>query len=404
MQKLAAGSANWDMWLRSRWLPLGFVVFLSAFFWAPERHDYKLLVNYFLLLPALLAALNFAAWRTVLDKPLFWLALAYLSYMTAIALLKRTDNAAEYIKWSGYLLLFLFAVGLRMDIRQRRLAQLLLLTAAVAAAAVVYAVAYDYCKGLFDGAEDYRLTGYGALYNPLRSAHLFGAFAAIAFWFAATRQGFRRERMLAWLAGTICFIGVLLSGSRSPLFALFGVGLYLALREVQPGKRLVALGLLIFFSAMIGVALWPELTERGLSLRPEIWRYTWSLIVQHPWFGAGLNAPLTIPVAGTVFVDTHNILLAAMFRGGIVGLALFAAQYILALYLLHRDKPCSPLQKLAIVLTLYGLLTLQFDGGSLIGRPTEFWVLLWLPLALALRALYADSESSKVDDLHVSTT
>ena len=372
-----------DNWIISYWLPFGLLAFLSGFFWAPERHDYKLLVSYSLLLPALLSTFNIYAWKTIAGKPIFWLALTYLAYMTMVGLFRQNENASEYIKWSWYVALFLFAIGLRMRISQEHLAKILLIATSIAAGSVLYAVARDYTSNIM--APGYRLTGYGALYNPLRSSHLFGAFTCIAIWYAFNHREQRWLNKIAWTTAAICFTGVVLTGSRSPLFALFILATLIALYEIWLRRRAYWLCVLIAVSGMLMLFFGAGLTERGLSLRPDIWRYSWNLITENLWLGAGLNAPLRIPLNGQVFLDPHNIILAVLFRGGILGLSLFTAQYCYALYAMWRLPVKSPYRHLTIALIGYGLLTLQFDGGSLIGRATEFWVLLWLPLAFALR-------------------
>ena len=372
---------------------------MSGFFWAPERHDYKLLVSYSLLLPALLSTFNIYAWKTIAGKPIFWLALTYLAYMTMVGLFRQNENASEYIKWSWYVVLFLFAIGLRMRITDYRLSQVLLLSAVIAAAAIIYAAARDLISGAILN-ENYRLIGYGALYNPLRSSHLFGAFACIAAWYATNNGQHSYRRALAWLATTVCFAGILLTGSRSPLFSIFALCLMIALFDLYRRKNPATLAALAGLSLAICFPLWSTLSERGLSLRPEIWGHVWGLVPQNPLFGVGLNEPLRIKVAEAVFLDTHNIVLAVLYRGGMIGVALFLIMYGYSLYRIWSTSSESRLHTLSAILMLYGLLTLQFDGGSLLGRPTEFWVLLWFPLALSLRVGRSDNERPIFDKFH----
>jgi O-antigen ligase len=174
----------------------------------------------------------------------------------------------------------------------------------------------------------------------------------------------------------------------------------IALFDLYRRKNPATLAALAGLSLAICFPLWSTLSERGLSLRPEIWGHVWGLVPQNPLFGVGLNEPLRIKVAEAVFLDTHNIVLAVLYRGGMIGVALFLIMYGYSLYRIWSTSSESRLHTLSAILMLYGLLTLQFDGGSLLGRPTEFWVLLWFPLALSLRVGRSDNERPIFDKFH----
>ncbi len=378
--------ANLDRLICSYWLPAGFFIFLIAFFLAPNQHYYKIIVTDLLLLPALFASLTPSARLTALrQNPALILVVIYLFYMAANTFLRRTQDKAEFVQWGAYILLFLVAIGARMRITTQRLQQLLISAALVAAGAGLFTLSRDLHSGAFYHRE-YRLEGYGALYNPLRSGELFGAFSLIGAW-AVLSINSKLMRGLAFSAAAICFITVLLTGSRSPLVALLAAGLCATLLEKNRTRRLLWRVLLGAITSAVAILCWSELSARGTSLRPEIWWFVLRLCLQHLWFGVGLDAPLTIPVSvGVTFVnDPHNVFLAALFYGGIFGLLLFIAAFFTSGLLAWRMRHHSTLATLASMLQLYGLATLQFDGGCLISRPNDFWVLYWMPIALYLR-------------------
>jgi O-antigen ligase len=235
-------------------------------------------------------------------------------------------------------------------------------------------------------SSSYRLTGYGALYNPLRSAHLFGFFCVVGLWLTISFESTHRQRLVAAIIAIICLLGTVLTGSRAPLFGLAVAGVYLIYFATPP--RLFMRSLLIGALVVAGFCsmFWQQLTVRGLSLRPQIWSEVIKQWQEHPWFGAGYNAALSIKLdlVEDTFFDTHNIVLAALFYGGIIGAVLFCAMHTTAFYQAFRKQSSLRASVLASSLMIYGLTTLQFDGGSIIGRPNEFWLLLWFPIGLFL--------------------
>lgn len=382
-------------------LAFGFALFLTGLFIFPSGHNYKVALNYLLMIPALLACTAMLRWWPALRKA-GWLpvmVLIYLVYMTANSLLQNRSDGVEFVLWSIYIATFLIAIGLCMDIPSRVLCQLLWGAALVAAIASAYAIGRDYFSGLMQ-QTGYRLIGYGALYNPLRTGHLLGAFAIIAVWCGCScgmstglsAPVFRWQRYVAMLMATIIFVAILFTDSRAPLLALLGVAVCMVLSMTSPRRRwgyLVAIASIAIFS--IGF-FGERLSERGLSLRPELWWLSLHESAANLWFGVGLGRDIAITsVTGVPFFDTHNIFISALYHGGVIGLVLFCALFFGAVWIAWRDRKKSTFFALAAALQLFGIATLQFDGGSLIGRPTEFWMLYWLPIALTL---FAQRQSS----------
>lgn len=368
------------------WLSCGLLIFLTGFFWAPSQHHYKLIVTDLLLFPALLAAFSANHWRKLWRKcGAIALLGAYLVYFSANDLWHKNEDASEYIQWSAYLVLFFFAIGQRLAITDDELLKLFSIAAGIAAAAGLFAIAADIRAGVFL-QQEYRLIGYGALYNPLRSAEVFGVFAVIGTWCALIASS-AIIRWTAVAASCVCFATVLFTGSRSPLIGLLLAALYIVYSEAKGTGLRRWLAALVIASTVVISIFWQALTARGTSLRPEIWGHVLHLCRQQPWFGFGLNSRAEIPTnSGAIFSDTHNIFLNALYSGGIVGLFLLLLLFgtFLRLTWSYCDKP---MRRLIFAWLIYSFMTLQFDGGSLLGRPGEFWLLLWLPLALCIRSL-----------------
>ena len=105
------------------------------------------------------------------------------------------------------------------------------------------------------------------------------------------------------------------------------------------------------------------------------------LIAQHPWLGLGQNAPFTLVVAGADYTHSHNVLTQTMIELGLPGLLLLVALWLATAWLgwRHRQRVTGRL-----VLWVYASVVLQFDMPQLLDSPRPGWLLVWLPLALAL--------------------
>lgn len=381
-------------WICRYWLAAGFVFFVCGLFIAPDRHDYKVALNYLMMLPGLIAACFVARWwpAAVRQRALLLPVAAYLMYMAANACLQNREEGLAFVQWAAYIAIFVVAVGLCLEMSAQRIAQVLWLGAVAASAAALYAVFLDFSSGVIRHPE-YRLSGYGALYNPLRSGHLFGAFFIVAIWCALLAPLAKVQRALAVLCGVVQLIALLLTGSRSPLLALLVVAL-LIVATVPKSRGWRYCGFFLLAAGMTLLGFGERLIARGWSLRPELWQLTLAQVAERPWFGAGLGNQILLNASnGVPYYDTHNIFLAALYYGGGVGLLLFAACFGAGFRVAWSRRSRAPQFWIAALLQVFGIATLQFDGGSLIGRPTEFWILYWLPIALTLQALREPADS-----------
>lgn len=380
-----AGYRTWDWWLCRVWLPLGLFIQLSGFFWLSHTHLYKVNVANLLLLPAFISLFDRKAWKTALQTPLLRIVFIYLAYMSLVPILRQNEDPLECLHRSFYIALYIFAIGQRININTQNLHRILLSSSILCGLAIIYGIGYDiFYQRLW--SDTYRLIGYGTLYNPLRSGHLFGFFCIIALWLIFNHENLLGGRWLGVALTAICLTGTALTGSRAPLAGVALAGFYL-IYFTAPQKQLRNSLLLAVITLITVCALfWEQFTIRGLSLRPQIWAEVIRQWREHPWFGAGYNAILTIRISLSeeTFFDTHNIVLAILYYGGIIGALLFLTMHATAFYQAFKKQKSSPTAVLVASLMIYGLTSLQFDGGSMIGRPNEFWLLLWFPIALLL--------------------
>src|SRR5690606_35623454 len=86
-----------------------------------------------------------------------------------------------------------------------------------------------------------------------------------------------------------------------------------------------------------------------------------------------------------IFTDPHNIPLAVLLSGGIIGLALWLNLYFQCLRPAWNNRK----DRLVFVLsaaTVFGLAASLTEGGDFLSRPKEHWFLIWIPMALLTAA------------------
>lgn len=360
-------------------LPLGWLVTLTGMFWAWERPHYHKSFYIFLAFPTLLALiLRPRLLKPLTSNPLFIAFLTFSAYtMLSLAWSDTENSVGSLLKRPLYIAMLMFAAGLIALRTPERLGQLTRLAAIIAAVAAGLSLLYFAFNT--PSIFRYRLTGYGALYNPLLTGHVFGAFAA--FWLASWFQARSPLSPLPIICLALLGAAILATGSRTPLVGLAGALIWLLI--VGDRRRgMIALGLAAL--ALLGVAiLHPEaVTQRGISYRPAIWMDALRQIGEHPWLGHGYDSPMTVAIPGIrKLSDPHNIELGVLYAGGIVGLVLWMTLYGLAMYFswIYRKHPAVTL---AATWLVFGFASGLTEGSAFMSRPKEHWFLIWLPLAM----------------------
>ncbi|WP_449431692.1 O-antigen ligase family protein [Pseudomonas putida] len=366
-------------------LPLGWLVILTGMFWAWDRALYHRLYYLFLAFPTLLALLlQPQLLKRLCANPLFIAFLAFCAYtIVSIAWSDSASSAGSLAKRPLYTAMLMLAAGIIALRSPAHLEQCTRLAATVAALTAGLSLIYF---ALFEAHHpESRLTGYGALYNPLLTAHVFGAFTA--FWLATWFQARNALSPLPLICLAVLGVAILATGSRTPLIGLAAaLGWLLLVGDRRRG--LIAIG--VFVVTLIGVALiYPEvITQRGVSYRPAIWMESLRQISEHPWLGHGYDSPMTVIIANldTPLADPHNIELGVLYAGGIVGLLSWMTLYGLALYFcwVYRKQPAVTI---AATWLVFGFAAGLTEGSAFMSRPKEHWFLIWLPLAM----VYAQS-------------
>lgn len=209
----------------SHWiLPLGWLALLTGMFWVGDRSDYHRLFYILLAAPTLLyVILQPRLLRPLTGSPLFIAFLAFSSYMMLSLSWSTPENSTgSLLKRPLYIALLFFCaaiLALEAPLRLKTATWLAALGAVISAAATLLQYYWD--------ANPLRLTGYGALYNPLLSAHVYGAFTAL--WLAYWMQS--RPILAPLPLISLALLGGLLiaTGSRTPLVGLTAALMWLVL-------------------------------------------------------------------------------------------------------------------------------------------------------------------------------
>ncbi|MBK9120759.1 MAG: O-antigen ligase family protein [Phycisphaerales bacterium] len=208
---------------------------------------------------------------------------------------------------------------------------------------------------------------------------------------AMTRNRFLRIAIIA--AGPIILTGMMMTGSRSALIAVFGsalLGLAFTRRASAAQRILIPVTAAVVIAAttyfVLGSGVLGErpqerinaLLERGVAAREEsryeIWMTAFRTFLSKPWgFGYG-NTAFALEARTGVFIDIHSTMLSALVDGGVASFGLF----VVGLYLLWRAI-------WSIRFGLYGLpatMLFMFTMLSSLTHTIHFSKWFWIPLTI----------------------
>ncbi|MFP6851551.1 MAG: O-antigen ligase family protein [Pseudomonas sp.] len=359
-------------------LPLGFVALLVGLAGLPERSLYHKVFYALIAVPTLLALIlrprsSGALW---LD-PVIIAFLIFSTWALISVCWSDTDQSFGTLFKRPLYILMLFASCALMALQPNaRLAYSTLLAALIMLPLTTYSLVF-FVANWTPGA---RFVGDGALDNPLLSSHLFGSFCAL--WLALSMTLSPRQSWSALIAAVLMGLALMATGSRTPLVA---IALACAWLIVACWSKRSAWLLLSGVLMMLALALlYPEvLSSRGMSYRPELWAKTLSKVAQQPWqgFGFGAHLAIFIPDLNMSFREPHNFALGVLYYTGIIGLALWLTMHCLALFQCWKHRS-NYLFIVCGALLVYGIGAGLTEGGGILSRPKEHWMVTWIPLAL----------------------
>jgi O-antigen ligase len=372
-------------WLTGLILPFGWFCLLTGMFWISDRTYYHKLYYLLVALPTFVALLcRPQVLVDLLRNPLVQCFVLFSAYMLLSLLWSDTDNSASGIIKRPLYIFLLFSICALLAQRSldhlARPTQLAALASSLCALGSLLWFLHDNYNLSLQGVAEVRLAGYGALYNPLLTSHVYGFFAA--WWMACWLSDQRKLPFIPVTSILILSILILATGSRTPLVGLGVALLWLTLLNVNR-KALLVLACVACAGAIV-LYVHPEaLLQRGYSYRPQIWGEAIRQFEESPWFGHGLEHPIRIKLEEIpyAFADPHNIQLAVLICGGLAGWALWILMYAVALGYCVRERHCAKVRAISALL-VFGLTAGMTEGGSFISRPKEHWFLIWIPLAM----------------------
>lgn len=377
-------------WICNYWLPVGFLALLTGMFWVGERSGYHKIFYILFAAPTLLALiLKPEKIKQILKNPIVICFLIFSLYTCITLIWSISDSKASQLKQPLYILLLFGGVILCKDSKaltlEKTISAAIIISAISAITSIIYFLYFD------ANAED-RINGYRALYNPLLSSHVYGMFIAVTLAYLTLKT----KNKYIW---TTCLLPLLafiyLSGSRTPLVGITACLVTIAI--LKPSKRTLLITLLVIISMLLATYLKPTMiSQRGLSLRPEIWNLAWLQIQDALWFGHGMDSPMVFWVEPVpyAFADPHNLLLAVWFSGGLVGLLLWAALYSTCAYCIWKNRN-NNLVVIAAAAIAFGFAAGLTEGKSFMSRPKEHWFLLWIPFSILAYAIQPNWEQVK---------
>jgi O-antigen ligase len=224
-----------------------------------------------------------------------------------------------------------------------------------------------------------RIVGDGVVATANYAAAVMGV---ACVWAVQLESPSPRWNAARWGAVVLLLGFVALTDTRSVWLAL---ALCVALSPLWSRRLAAKVGAVLVLLGAAAVALFlpSPLGSRGMSLRPQIFEDAVAMIHAHPWLGLGQGTPFQIEVNGQHFTHSHNLFTQATIELGMPGLLLTLTLWLLIGWQGWRQR-ALPQGRLLLSTWIFASVVLQFDMPQLLDSPRPGWLLIWLPLGLAL--------------------
>ncbi len=383
----------------SHYMPRLFMIWLLLSVLAPHQEIYKIFFH-IIVIPAILVVLFTRQSRINWRDPLLittFILVAYSSLATFVVGTGPWSDHFRAFRWGVETVFCLMAFYLWLPgvlKAPRWWGRFFILLSLLGAFGGFSLLAF----GLIQG----RLSGLGALHNPIQASSILIIYLAIGYCLIFMRKRPLQDQGSVWLmvpATIAVSMFVLMSQSRAPiialvfflLFLMYGlltrINLLKTAALLAGGSGLVA-GLL---SLIYGIDHYKDLLLfRGWSYRLEIWEGYLAYPPKSWFFGFGagtdpsqLQAAKEIwKPAGLPVTHAHNLWLGTLVETGIIGLALLTVIAVLLLKsaLSYRRGDILPSGRLMLLFLVF-MLTLT-GSHTLVISIKAVWLFGWLPLLL----------------------
>lgn len=371
------------------WMMLGMVVMPAGVSFNPGK-GYQASMIVLLYLPAMWLGFSQRArvWRQLWPLPAFRVFLGLLAWATLSLLWGGLKRPGDELGRLLSVLAFVLGWQACMADDLPRMRTLLLATGV----GIAVCAAYYSARFILDSTEDARIVGEGIIATSNYAAALMGA---VALWLSQLVFVDRRLARLRYAAIALLLVFIGLTQTRSVWLALAITLVAMSAWMPAYRKRVIIGAALLAAAALVALAVRPDLlTERGTSLRPELFQQSMDLIAQHPLLGLGQGVPFQLIVNGAAYTHTHNALTQITVELGLPGVLLLACLWLMIGWQgwRHRDGMEG---RIALTLWVYASVVLQFDMPQLLDSPRPGWLLVWMPLAITLGLAWREHEQAQ---------
>ena len=316
------------------------------------------------------------------------LAALFLVYMALSVAWSNSDERVTKSLIEAFLVFtFCLSIPLSAARFQWFLNTLALLTILAAVVNCGYSIYLHFALPNFQPLPEPRLYSLGRLSNPVIGAFSYSFAAVLAVYMMLTNE--RRVAKLAYALVVLFFLwAIVLTGSRGVYLALAaGVSLGVLLR--YPGKlKIQMLGVaftLTTLSLTAYLLLGQELLfKRGFSFRPEIWtEFISRTMTGNIWIGVGMSTDSSLQLCELLIKHPHSVFVSTFYYGGAIGLAIYLAMIVSSIFALNQNKE-SNLRLLGAMLLVFGMTATTLDGDEIVTKVDYLWLLVWIPLSLAM--------------------
>ncbi|MGX4729987.1 O-antigen ligase family protein [Pseudomonas corrugata] len=378
-------------------LSIGLFILISGKVWMVSGSARNTQIYLWLLLPSLIFLIVNVFTRRggqLQVQYLPWIAFLIWGALSSAWATGSETSSFSFVKRGLFIVLFLFAIYLLMSKREVFLRRALLCSVLFVFFGALATLIYQF--GWLDRPMTYRAfridrLGIGEIANyryPVAAGIFHGAIATWVFGIAIDhRTGLRTALFWLFVFATLALY-ILLTYARGAWIGL-GIGCFLVVVLQNSRRGWWVLGL-CFVAVVVGAIIWKdhllnEIFKRQLSGREPIWQYYFSVMQDHWTFGFGLGTPFTYnwPDGKTSSPHAHSLYLQQVYDSGVISVFMLGVGLLGLCYKAWNYRN-NFWVRLAFPALIYALIVMLTDVERIFTRPSDYWTVFWLPVAILL--------------------